>query len=98
MTNGAGDTMKQQRAQRLMLALMEAQQREVWEGEVIWFTLRDLAKFMDLRPSAYAQVIVSELCHARLLMKKQGRARHGAMRWEYALYQTGIVQGIAENG
>jgi len=98
MTNRAGDTMKQQRAQMIMVALRDAQYWEVWEGECIWFTLRDLARFMGIKPSAYAQTIVSELCAARLLMKQKGRARNGAMRWEYAIYQAGIVQGLAENG
>jgi len=98
MVNGAGDTMRQQRAQKCIVALLEAQKKEVWENETIWFTLRDLARFMGIKPSAYAQSIVAGLCHAHLLMKRQGRAKHGAMRWQYAIYQARIVQGIAENG
>jgi len=98
MTNGAGDTMKLKRAHMIMIALLDWQNWEEWEGECIWFTLRDLARFMGIKPSSYAQTIVSEMCAARLLMKRKGRARHGAIRWEYAIYQAAIVQGLAENG
>lgn len=48
-----------------------------------WMTLRQIAREVDLKPTAYLRGIVNELCSDGYIFLRDGRAKNKALRYEY---------------
>jgi hypothetical protein len=79
-----GITMRQGRARRLIDALEHRTGGQIG-GEVEWYTVRELAKLMGLKPSVYARLLIVDLVKKNVLNVREGRAANRTMRYEYSI-------------